>query len=77
MMREGFAGEAFSDFNGGEGDGYTSQQRFNNRGLRKMERAPGNNEFVYDNSAAGAGVNYEDQSNQDIGAVTYDDTTRV
>lgn len=25
MMKEGFAGEAFSGFDGGEGDGYTSQ----------------------------------------------------
>jgi len=25
MMKEGFAGEAFSGYDGGDGDGYTSQ----------------------------------------------------
>lgn len=56
MMREGFAGEAFSGYEG-EGDGYTSQQKY--KGMRKMERGAqlANNEFVYDNISM---PNYED-----------------
>jgi hypothetical protein len=36
MMREGFAGEAFTGFDGGDvGDGYTSQSKY--KGMRRMD----------------------------------------
>ena len=78
MMREGFAGEAFSGFDGGDGDGYTSQPA-KYQGMRKLERGAqlANNEFVYDqNGQLPANLN-NDVNYEEGGVVTYDDTARV